>query len=31
MNKRTIIDERIKLIDKTNFTNSLLKNEIHER
>ena len=31
MNKRTTIDERIKLVDKTKFTNFLSENKIHER
>ena len=31
MNKRTTIDERIKFIDEIKFTDSSLKNEIHER
>ena len=31
MNKRTTIDERIKLLDEAKFINSLSENEIHER
>ena len=31
MNERTIIDERIKLVDETKFTDSSSENEIHKR
>ena len=31
MNEETTIDERIELVDEAKFTNSSLKNEIHER
>ena len=30
MNERTMIDERIKLVDEAKFINFSLKNEIHE-
>ena len=31
MNERITIDERIKLVDETKFTDFLSENEIHER
>ena len=31
MNEKTTIDERIKLVDETKFTDSSSENEIHER